>query len=158
MEKRHISEILKTLTTNNWKRTLSCATYVYCRNPKGEWCVLAARRRFGDGAGKYNIPCGGKEPWDKTDIACAIRECREETGCRFYAKDFKEVGSINMIIGVGKEFAVVYKDTTTKHKVGKGDFENYPFRWMPISEVSTHHWAFGQDKKIMKYYDKIIAK
>lgn len=50
------------------------------RRGGGRHRYLLLRRVLGDHAGTWSIPGGGREPRDKTRLATAQRELREETG------------------------------------------------------------------------------
>lgn len=71
-----------------YSRSVAVGLYVYCKNKKGEWCVLVDKR--GEGAPtckhKWNVPCGYLD-FNEDLKAAAARECFEETGVSILTKD-----------------------------------------------------------------------
>ena len=84
----------------------------------------------------------------------AVREVREESGIAINKSLLKDIGdeeySNRYGRHLGKNYIVTLDGITDNHQPGRGDGENEPFQWIPISQVNSLSWAFGQDKKINK--------
>ena len=81
------------------------------------------------------------------------RECHEETGLmipknRFIQKEEQEYAKGHFTYHF---VAILYGETTEQYEPGKGDGENEQFKWIPVSEIGKYKWAFGTQKKAMKY-------
>ena len=132
----------------------SVATYVFCKDKKGNVCVLGGKRRGSNNGGLYNVPTGqvGDKFFDETVEDAAAREVKEESGIiidTFLLKDLgDEEYESRWGICLGKNFMAVLGGTIEEHQPGKGDGENEPFQWIPIDAVGCIPWAFGQDKRI----------
>jgi len=132
----------------------SVATYVFCKDKKGNVCVLGGKRRGSNNGGLYNVPTGqvGDKFFDETVEDAAAREVKEESGIiidTFLLKDLgDEEYESRWGICLGKNFMAVLGGTIDEHQPGKGDGENEPFQWIPIDAVGCIPWAFGQDKRI----------
>lgn len=129
------------------------AGYIYCQDADGQWCILAGKRITNDDSnGLMNPPMGhlhvNEDPHDGV-----ARECREETDInipknRFIQKDVEEYAKDHFTYHF---VAVLYGDTTEQHEPGEGDGENEHFKWIPVPEIGNYKWAFGTQKKAMKY-------
>ena len=58
-----------------FSRSMASALFIFCRNKKNQWCVLASERgkEAADFVGAWNCPCGYLD-LDETTKDCARRE------------------------------------------------------------------------------------
>ena len=132
----------------------SVATYIFCKDGKGNTCILGGKRRGFNNGGLYNVPTGqvGDKIFDETVTDAAVREVREESGLVIDQSLLNDIGDEEYEsrwgICLGKNFMAVLGGTIEEHQPGKGDGENEPFQWIPIEAVGCMPWAFGQDKRI----------
>ena len=105
----------------------SVATYVFCKDKKGNVCVLGGKRRGSNNGGLYNVPTGqvGDKFFDETVEDAAAREVKEESGIiidTFLLKDLgDEEYESRWGICLGKNFMAVLGGTIEEHQPGKGD-------------------------------------
>jgi len=114
--------------------------------------ILVERRKYKPGKGKYSIPGGGYEEWDKSLKATAERECREETG--IIVKDVC-AGKTPVV----KRFPFFFYDWATymyevdahwqipSEKVH--ELKNFGF--VNIKDIKPEEMAFGLKSEIRKF-------
>lgn len=129
------------------------AGYIYCQNPDGQWCILAGKRITNDDSNNLMNPPMGHLHVNEDPQDGVARECHEETGLmipknRFIQKEEQEYAKGHFTYHF---VAVLYGETTEQYEPGKGDGENEQFKWIPVSEIGKYKWAFGTQKKAMKY-------
>ena len=158
-----------------YSRSFAVSSFVFCKNPNGEWCILANQR--GKGAADYhhlwNV-CVGYIDFNESAEEAAIRETEEETcilcldpkmlklhkliSCpsenhqnitaRFYLKIDED--------GVNTETPSLVPEIEA-NAVEKDEVE--AVAWIPISEIDNYEWAFNHKEAIMEIYnEKIIAE
>lgn len=152
-------------------RSISVSMYCYCRNKRGEWCILANQRGSGapNNQGLWNVPCGYLD-YNETANYAAKRETYEETGVNI------PISKIHMM---GVNSGRLETDDDIAHRKihpaeGKQDvsmrftavldgiINNYPLsaansepgevadiRWIPLSKVKNYQWAYGMGEKVI---------
>lgn len=137
----------------------SSATYIFSKGKDGVWVVLAARRKDkgdDDFGGLWNVPIGGREK-DESTLDTAVRETKEESGLEIPKSDFISVGDSCYFENGEKHmfsnFVVIMKE---KVNPGKGDGENSKFKWIPMTEIDKHKWAFGMDNTVANVFDFVV--
>ncbi len=132
----------------------SVATYIFCKDKKGNLCVLAGKRRGMHYGGLYNVPVGniGDTVYGETPEEAAVREVREESGIVIQPSLLKDIGDEEYETrfgqNLGKNYMTVLNGTIDEHKPGVGDGENDIFIWIPVTQIDLLPWAFNMDKKI----------
>ena len=132
----------------------SAAVYIFCKDNKGNLCVLAGKRRGHNKGGLYNVPTGqvGDKIYGETVEDAAAREVSEESGINIPSSLLKDIGDEEYTnyygTCLGKNFMVMLNGTIDNYIPGVGDGENDRFQWIPVTEIKMYNWAFGQDKHI----------
>lgn len=125
----------------------SAGTYIYCKNPKGQWFLLCAKRaghnpRFQ--GGKYNVPVGMKDSPMEPAAKCAQREVQEETGLNIPIDKFRLVGEEEWAPHrIGANFMVILDGTLGDYQIGEGDWENKKYKWLPVAYIPNLKWAYN---------------
>lgn len=148
-----------------FSRANTAGMFVFCKDPDGDWCILANKRGKGcpNGVGLWNVP-GGYLDFNETLKDCALRECKEETG-----------------VIVDKAVAKLF----SMHSIPKGEFQNLSFKfyakitdkkttdfifsydlmetdevadikWIKIKDVDSYSWAFRHLMLIKEIYHTVI--
>lgn len=142
-----------------YSRSVAVASFIFCKNKFGNWCVLASERGKGaaDYQGLWNCPCGYLD-FNETLADAAHRETLEETGVNISPEEFKVMGindspdenRQNVTI---RHRVIIDKKTTDdfifSHEKNEKD-EVGEIRWVPLNEVNFYQWAFGHEKLIPK--------
>ena len=140
-----------------YSRSVAVASFIFCKDKMGEWCVLASERGKGtpDYQGYWNCPCGYLD-WNERLSDAAHRETLEETGVNIPADEFK-------VVGINDSPSENRQNVTVRHRViiGKKTIDDFTFshdgneqdevgeiRWIPLKLVNAYKWAFGHDKLI----------
>lgn len=137
-------------------RSVAVSLYCYCKNKKGEWCVLANKR--GTGAPNYqgcwNVPCGYLD-YGETAEDAAARECWEETGVVVPKNKIQQQGVNSHNFGgsqnVTIRFAAVLDGLTDDYPLSMANCEPGEVTnvaWIPLQYVKSLKWAFGQYHKV----------
>ncbi len=138
-------------------RSITVSLYVYCKNSKGELCVLANQR--GQGAQNanmlWNIPAGYLDYGESIEQA-AQREAYEETGVVVPLNKIEMMGINSRPGGRRQDVAVRFS------AVLDGTIDDYPVDishcepgevadagWIPLSGIRSKKWAYGQHEKIL---------
>lgn len=155
--KRELTEIVEKAVMDSVemaeRNACSSASYIYCKDMRGNLCVLAGKRgaTAPSAPNLYNVPVGMRERGESVS-ECAARECLEETGLSIPLGMFKFAGTEECAGGrYGANFAVRLNGTTTDYAIGSGDGENSRFVWIPLSGLSRVSWAYGMDRNILKF-------
>jgi ADP-ribose pyrophosphatase YjhB (NUDIX family) len=138
-------------------RSNNVVLFVYCKNEKGEWCLLASQR---GGSGKWNAVAGFLDYYESLASAAA-RECFEETGVKIDPKKLKCVDTKSFVNKLNSHSQDII---TTFVGVLNGVTKNYPTSmnnaeegevsavgWIPLSEIGKYNWAFNHDKKALQW-------
>lgn len=146
-------------------RSMNVNLFVFCKDKKGEWCVLASQR----GSGKWNAVAGFLDYYESLEKAAA-RECFEETGVSVDPKKLKQVDIKSFVNGrtgpsqdVFVTFVGILNGTIDSYPTSKENAEPgevLDVRWIPLSEVGNakkYPWALGHGKKIM-YWANVFLK
>ena len=152
-KKKKYSQAINEGVTGVDDENRGAAGYIYCQDADGQWCILAGKRITNDDSNSLMNPPMGHLHVDEDPHDGVARECREETDInipknRFIQKDVEEYAKGHFTYHF---VAVLYGDTTEQHEPGEGDGENEHFKWIPVSEIGNYKWAFGTQKKAMKY-------
>lgn len=146
-----------------YSRSMAVAVFIYCKDKKGRWNVLASERGKGtpDFQGYWNCTCGYLS-FNETLSAAGIRETFEETGVDFsgYKNEFvglnDEVEANKQNVTAHFRFIIANKtidDFSFSHKWNEKD-EVGEIKWIPIDEVDKYQWAFKHQDLVMKYLPK----
>jgi 8-oxo-dGTP pyrophosphatase MutT (NUDIX family) len=150
-----------------FSRSVAASIFVFCKNENGSWCVLASERgeEAADYQGYWNCPCGYLD-FDETTVACARRECYEETGVELNINDIKFIGFEDDPVTANRQnvtfrYYVIVNDKTTKDfKFSKTNNEGKEvgrIEWIPIESVGNYGWAFGHEKRINEIFDTVFS-
>ncbi len=120
--------------------TLTADMVVFTRL-SGDWHVLLITRGTAPFKGRLALPGGYLDPTDKTPLAGALRELREETGVRLAAADpvgvYDTPGRDPRGNLVSHAFAAISSGLTPK----AGD-DAATARWVPLGEAVASKFAF----------------
>lgn len=136
---------------------VSCAVYIFS-NINGVVSILAGRRSTEmsgwqqHNGGLFNVPVGMKENGE-SDVECAVREVKEETGISLNANSLKDAG-IEMW-GPGKYGRNFIVKCNGNLNIGDGDGENERFMWIPLDKVDSVRWAFNMGNTVKQMANKI---
>ena len=142
-------------------RSVAMSLYCFCKNRKGEWCVLANKRGPGapNGQGLWNVVCGyldygdrAKEGRFETAEEGAARECWEECGLKIDPSILQQQGVNSTSENVTIRFAAVLTGTTDNYPLSLANCEANEVTdvaWIPLQYVKRLKWAFGQGYKIL---------
>lgn len=161
-----------------YSRSVATAMFLFARNKKGRWCVLANKRGPGcpDFVGRWCVSCGYVEFDDESMAHRACIETFEETGIVLSPNDLKLVDiedspsanrqniTFRYIKVCGKVFPkwipnLIQKwldpDSmkTTDFKPNRNHMEEEEvdeIKWIPLNEVHNYEWAFGHGKTIIE--------
>ena len=152
-KKKKYSQAINEGVTGVDDENRGAAGYIYCQDADGQWCILAGKRITNDDSNSLMNPPMGHLHVNEDPHDGVARECREETDInipknRFIQKDVEEYAKGHFTYHFA---AILYGDTTEQHEPGEGDGENEHFKWIPVSEIGNYKWAFGTQKKAMKY-------
>ena len=142
-----------------YSRSIAVAGFVYCKNKKGEWCVLASERGKGtpDFQGYWNSCCGYLDFNEKITAALA-REIFEETGVvisedMFELAGYEDSPSANRQNVTFRFRCCFYEKLCEEFEFSHANNEKDEvgeIKWIPIEEVGNYKWAFGHDKRIIE--------
>lgn len=157
-----------------YSRSCAVSAFIFCKNPKDEWCVLANQRGKGaaDYHHKWNCPCGYID-WDETAEEAAAREVQEETSIiNIPLEEFKlhkliSSPSENRQNITARFFVKLEGDGVTTEasmlipcieaNAGEKD-EVEAVAWIPVSEINNYEWAFNHKEAIEEVYEEQIVK
>lgn len=165
-DEKELIDILKSAFIGWYSRSIATCLFVFCKNDKGSWCVLASERgeEAADYQGYWNCTCGYLD-FGETTAACARRECYEETGIALDANNFHFIGYEDDPVTANRQnvtfrFANVIYDKKTsdfkfshEHNEGK---EVGMIRWIPVEDIHSYKWAFNHEKRIDEIFDQLI--
>ena len=129
------------------------ATYVYCKDEKGNLYILCGKRIKYPGdkmGGKYNPPMGHLHKGESKEDG-AVRECFEESGIKLD----KSLLKLESKERWGWNFSVLLPGTIDKYEPKKGDEENHKFKWLKIENIPTLDWAWSCGKFAHKYIKSV---
>lgn len=128
----------------------------FCRNRRGEWCILANQRGPGAGSniGAWNTPVGYLD-YGETFEEAAARETFEETGVRiplnkiqFMGMDSKPVGSKqDVVIRFGAVLDGVIDKYPTSDKYSEPG-EVSDIQWIPLSRVKDKQYKWNGNAQL----------
>ena len=152
-----------------YSRSIAVATFVFCKNEEGEWCILMNKRgkSLEKSPGKWNC-CSGFLDFDEDVIGCAIRETYEETGLvlnprllnyhNHNSKPDTDRQTVTFFY-----YAILpgtidkYTDFLTNEHCEPDEVDEID--WIPLSMIITSDMdiAFNHDMHILDIYNKHIA-
>ena len=147
-------------------RSRSCTVvgYVFQKNTKGEWFVLANQR--GPGApnnnGKWNVPCGYID-FNEDGLHAVQRETYEETGVKIDIEDWKfncvtfsEEGEQNINLNYVSvlPFYTIEDVKFSMEHMEKDEVSDIKF--IPLSDIDKYEWAFNHENRIKEYFNKFV--
>ena len=146
-----------------FSRSMAVVNFIFCKNKKGRWGVLASVR--GEGTpdpelrGSWNCPCGYLD-WNETLEGAAVRELREETGLHVSEDDLE-------LEGINSDPKDDKRQNVTFHFVGvlvDVESENFRFshaenekdevgeiKFIDLCDADKYKWAFNHDTLLKKY-------
>jgi len=137
-------------------RSNSIALYVYCRNEKNEWCVLANLRgpKTRNG-GKWNVVCGFLDYGYSLEDT-AVKECWEETGIQINKKMLRNRGTNSSHVNgsVNTTFTTILNGVTTDYILTNKNCEPgevTDVKWIPISEIKKYNWVGNLGKNAIMF-------
>lgn len=161
----NIREALKPAFIGWYSRSVASCLFVFCKNEKGSWCVLASERGKGaaDFQGYVNCPCGYLD-FDETAADCARRECYEETGIDLDVNNIHFISYEDDPVTANRQnvtfrfYTVIFDKKTTDFKFSKEHNESDEvgwIGWIPVEEIHKYKWAFNHDKRIDEVFDTV---
>lgn len=149
-----------------YSRSIATALFVFCKNKKNQWCVLASERgeEAADFKGFWNCPCGYLD-FDETTKDCARRECFEETGVDInsslitfvsYEDDPVTANRQNVTFRFYAKVEDKLAEDFTFSKDNNEGLEVGKISWIPIEDVDKYEWAFGHKKRITEIFEQVI--
>lgn len=151
-----------------FSRSVSVVTFVFCKNKRGGWCVLASQRGEGtpdsEFVGCWNSVCGYLD-FDEDLKTCAQREIKEETGVDIDTDLLKFI-KINDDPKSDKRqnltvhYLAVITDKTTddftfSHKDNEKD-EVGEIKFIDVNKVDNYKWAFNHGNLIKSYFELFV--
>lgn len=179
-------ELVAKLISDNfigwYSRSVATAMFLFARNKKGRWCVLANKRGPGcpDFVGCWCASCGYLN-YDETTRECAVRELHEETGVVLSPSEIEYLCGIedsplanhqNVTFRYAKVCGKVFPKwvpcivqkwldpdsmKTEDFKTNRNHMEEDEvdeIKWIPLNELCEYEWAFGHDKTITEIAEK----
>lgn len=160
-----------------YSRSVAVELYVFAKDNKGKWNVLACQRGPGcpNEVGKYCVPCGYLD-FDERTRQAAVRECLEETGIRVLEDNVHFWGVISIpdyynsnnvdnhnpySQNVVHRYAVVLNDTV-ENITRDFSFNNNEqdectdIRFICIDDTYKFNWAFYHKRTIHSIYKTYI--
>lgn len=146
-----------------FSRSVAVVSFIYCKNKKGRWCILASQRGKGtpdpEFVGAWNACCGYVD-YNETLKGAAVREIKEECGLHL-SEDDLEMEGINddpngdkrqniTVHFVGVLVDVEAESFKFSHKYNEKD-EVGDIKFIELEDIDKYKWAFGHDKLIRKY-------
>lgn len=149
-----------------YSRSIATALFVYCKDNDGIWHTLVTKRGKGaaDFQGLWCVVCGFSN-YNETCEETARRECLEETGLRLIqAFPLKLMHVHDDPINsnhqnVTLRYRCIIDNVTIEdlppHITNKGEKDEVEeAKWMPLTDVDKHLWAFDHGTLIKKYAPK----
>lgn len=146
-------------------RSVSISLYVYCRNRKGKWCVLANQRGANaqNAQGLWNVTAGYLDYGESAEEAAA-RETFEETGVKVPLNKIQFMGVNSNPKGnkqdVSIRFAAVLDGVIDQYATdlsGTEPGEVSEAKWIPLSKINKYDWAFGMGMKVIPQAESVIG-
>ena len=149
-----IKEAVKPAFIGWFSRSVAVATFIFCKDENGEWCVLGSERGKGaaDFQGYWNCVCGYVE-FDTTITDNCIKEIHEELGINVEEKDLKLFGIEDSPTAnrqnITFRYTIVCYDKVTSdfsftHKWNEKD-EVGEIKWIPLNDINNYKWAFNHN-------------
>lgn len=146
-------------------RSVAVSGFVFCKDQKGKWYILANQRGKGtpDYQGYWNSICGYLD-YDENANEAIQREVREETGLSLRSSNFipyfinsnPKENRQNVTI---RFYKILDGDITnwmnfSTDKMEKDEVAN--IRWIPIDEIENYVWAFNHNELIKFTFNTFI--
>lgn len=146
-------------------RSVAVSGFVFCKDQKGHWYILANQRGKGtpDYQGYWNCICGYLD-YDENVNEALRREIIEETGLYvqgsnlipYFVNSSPKENRQNVTV---RFYTILEGDITkwmyfSKDKMEKDEVAD--IRWIPISDISSYYWAFDHDKIITYTFNTFI--
>ena len=162
----NVREVLKPAFIGWYSRSMATALFVFCRNKKNQWCVLASERgkEAADFVGSWNCPCGYLD-FDETTKECARRECFEETGIEIdpsiiryvsYEDDPVTANRQNVTFRFYAEINDKLAEEFTFSKANNEGEEVGRIAWIPVEDIDKYKWAFNHKNRIYEIFKEHI--
>ena len=164
ISENNVREVLKEAFIGWYGRSIATCLFVFCKNDRGSWCVLASERgeEAADFQGYWNCPCGYLD-FDETAAACARRECYEETGIALDVNSLHFINFEDDPVTANRQnvtfrfFTIIYDKKTSDFKFSKANNEGKEvgrIQWIPVENIHEYKWAFNHEKRIDEIFDK----
>lgn len=148
-------------------RSMAVQCCVFCKDKKGEWCLLASQRGgTGDRSGQWNIVGGFLDYGEDLEMA-VVRECLEETGVNIPKESVKYLGH-HAPVGDGPVdifFKAFLTGTTDMYAptlencegFGTAKQESTDVGWIPISQLDNYVFVSRQKPYIKQLASELMA-
>ena len=157
-------------------RHVAVAGFIFSKDKKGNWYVLANKRGEGcpDFVGYWNCPCGYLD-YDETTKEAIAREVREETGLKLESSKFKldyindspENSDKQNVTFSYHTKVISFKNLALTTAFSEKE-EVAEIKWIKLTEIHNYEWAFNhlniienifkkhyKENKIKKFFKKI---
>ena len=146
-------------------RSVAVSGFIFCKDQKGKWYVLANQRGKGtpDYQGYWNCVCGYLDYNENANQAIK-REVSEETGLDLRSSTFipyfvnsnPKENRQNVTI---RFYKILDGDITnwmnfSKDKMEKDEVAN--IRWIPIDEIENYKWTFSHNDLIKFTFNTFV--
>ena len=146
-------------------RSVAVSGFIFCKDQKDKWYVLANQRGKGtpDYQGYWNCVCGYLD-YDENANQAIKREVSEETGLDLRSSTFipyfinsnPKENRQNVTI---RFYKILDGDITnwmnfSKDKMEKDEVAN--IRWIPIDEIEDYKWAFNHNDLIKFTFNTFV--
>lgn len=146
-------------------RSVAVSSFIFCKDQKSNWYVLANQR--GDGApdykGCWNCICGYLD-YDENAQEAAKREVFEETGldlrCNRFIPYFVNSNKTENRQNVTIRFYNIltgnildYMNFSYEH-MEENEVKN--IKWIQVSDINQYNWAFNHDEIIKETFNMFI--
>ncbi len=121
------------------------------KNVNGEYQILLGKRKYRPQSGKWSIPGGGYESYDKTLLDTALRETREEIEVdALKAAINKEpiVYRCNLLLFVWETYMY---EVAPEFPVPTRFHEFSEMKFIPLGELKKYELAWGVDAEVGKF-------
>lgn len=147
-----------------WVSRSNCISlYVFCKDERGVWNILASKRGNGPGIkfpNRWNV-INGFLDYGYSLEDTAVKECEEETGVIISPKMLKNQGtSSSKKNGPVVTRFVCFLDGVTSNyptDISKSEpGEVSCAKWIPIDEVSKYYWMSNQGQKAVEKLEELL--
>ena len=148
-----------------WVSRSNCISlYVYCKDERGVWNILASKRGSGPNIkspNRWNVVNGFLDYGYSLEDT-AVKECEEETGVIISKEMLKNQGTYSSRVNgpVVTRFVCFLDGTTAEHPTdisGAEPNEVTCAKWIPIDEVDKYFWLNGQGQSAAEKLKELLG-